>query len=108
VFAGHCARSRGGGGGRPGDRFAQQRGADAGAWPGAAAHTEASPSALRGRNEIRRSKPETRRKSEARNPRMARSDEQLLHWGGCGFVIRASAFGLLSAFGFRISDLECT
>jgi hypothetical protein len=56
--------------------------------------------------EIRSPKLEGRKKAETRNPRIAWSDGLSLCGDGCGFG--NSDFGLLSAFGLRVSALDWT
>src|SRR5258708_1227418 len=51
--------------------------------------------------EIRNPKAETRKKAEVRRPKKAPERSPTLRFG-----FRISAFGFLSAFGFRISDLK--
>ena len=56
--------------------------------------------------EIRRPKPENRKKAEIRNPTMAWTDWLTFRCDGCG--LGTSGFGLLSAFGPWVSALDAT
>jgi hypothetical protein len=57
-----------------------------------------------GRYEIRSPKPEIRRKSEGRNPKMAIAQVAALL--SLRLFLRASDFGFPSDFGFRASGLD--